>query len=137
MMPMIINITLGIGAILTAVFSSVYEEKKDKKMIAGIVVGVVMYALGVGLLFMGNKIAGGLVAIGSILTAICSYFYNKYICDKGESASSKKKGLIAGIVIGVVMLIAGLKMPDTSSILSSVVPNSLVNNVANPSANEL
>jgi len=123
-MSMIVNIMLAIGAILTAVFSSIYEEKKDTKMIAGIVVGVIMYVAGVGLIGRSNKIAGGLVAIGSILTAVCSYFYNKYICDKGASVSSKKKGLIAGIVIGVVMLIAGLKMPDASDMLQSFRPNS-------------
>ena len=75
----VISIILGIGAILTAVFSSVYNEKKDKKMIAGIVVGVVVYVVGIGLFSMNNKIGAGLIAVGSILLALCSYFYSKKI----------------------------------------------------------
>jgi len=108
---MIVNILLAIGALLTAVFSSIYSEKKDKKMIAGIVVGVVMYVLGLGLMFMGNKIASIMIAIGSILIALCSYFYSKSVCDTGAS-SSKKKGLVAGICIGVFMVIMGFKVPS-------------------------
>jgi drug/metabolite transporter (DMT)-like permease len=103
----IIAILLGIGAILTAVFSSVYDEKKDKKMIAGIVIGVLVYIAGLGLAGMNNKISAAVIAVGSILVALCSYFYNKKICDK-DASISLKRGLVSGIIIGVLMLIIGV-----------------------------
>jgi len=45
--------------------------------------------------------------VGSILLAVCSYFYNKKICDK-DASTSLKRGLVAGIIIGVLMLIMGV-----------------------------
>jgi drug/metabolite transporter (DMT)-like permease len=102
-----IAILLCIGAILTAVFSSIYDEKKNKKMIAGIVVGVLLYAAGLGFAGMNSKVAAGMLAVGSILLAICSYFYNKKICDK-ETSTVQKRGLVAGIIVGVLMLIIGV-----------------------------
>ena len=102
-----IAILLSIGAILTAVFSSIYDEKKDKKMIGGIVVGVLLYAAGLGFAGMNSKAAAGMLAVGSILLAICSYFYNKKICDK-DTSTVQKRGLVAGIIIGVLMLIIGV-----------------------------
>ena len=75
-----IAVLLFIGAILTAVFYSMYDEKKDKKMIGGIVAGVLLYAAGLGLAGMNSKVAAGILAVGSILVALCSYFYNKKIC---------------------------------------------------------
>jgi sulfite exporter TauE/SafE len=102
-----IAVLLCIGAILTAVFSSMYDEKKDNKMIGGIVVGVILYAAGLGFAGMNSKVAAGMLAVGSILLAVCSYFYNKKICDK-DTSTVEKRGLVAGIIIGVLMLIMGV-----------------------------
>jgi len=102
-----IAVLLCIGAILTAVFSSIYDEKKDKKMIGGIVAGVLVYVVGIGFASMTSKVAAGMLAVGSILLAVCSYFYNKKICDK-DASTSLKRGLVAGIIIGVLMLIMGV-----------------------------
>jgi len=103
----IIAILLGIGAILTAVFSSIYDEKKDKKLIAGIVIGVLVYVAGLGLAGMNSPVGAGALFIGSILISICSYFYNKSVCDDNTS-SSKKRGLVAGIIIGVGFITFGM-----------------------------
>jgi len=110
--PLVINVLLAIGAILIAVFSSLYDDKKDKKMIAGIVIGVLMYVAGLGLAARTDTISAAMLGVGSLLVAVCSYFYNKIVLD--ESASkSRKGGLIAGIVIGVFFLNIG------SSLMSS------------------
>lgn len=122
----IIAILLGIGAILTAVFSSVYNEKKDTKMIGGIVVGVLLYVAGIGLFGMNNKIGAGMIAVGSILLALCSYFYSKKICDTSSSSSNLKKGLVSGIVIGVVFLAVGLAIPYSAPALNNT-PGDLMN----------
>ena len=103
----VIAILLGVGAILTAVFSSIYDEKKDKKMIAGIVIGVLVYVAGLGLAGMNSLVGSGALAVGSILVSICSYFYNKSVCDDNTS-SSKKRGLVAGIIIGVGFITFGM-----------------------------
>jgi drug/metabolite transporter (DMT)-like permease len=102
-----IAVLLFIGAIHIAVFSSLYDEKKDKKMIGGIVAGVLVYAAGLGLAGMNNKISAVVLAIGSILVALCSYFYNKNVCDDG-APTSKKRGLVVGIILGIVMLVIGV-----------------------------
>ena len=102
-----IAILLFIGAIHIAVFSSLYDEKKDKKMIGGIVAGVLVYAAGLGFASMNSTVAAGMLAVGSILVALCSYFYNKKICDT-DTKTSQKRGLVAGIILGVVMLIIGV-----------------------------
>ena len=83
------------------------DEKKDKKMIGGIVAGVLLYAAGLGLAGMNSKVAAGILAVGSILVALCSYFYNKKICDK-DTSTVQKRGIVAGIIIGVLMLIIGI-----------------------------
>ena len=105
-------------------------------MIAGIVFGVVLYVVGIGLFSMNNKIGAGLIAVGSILLALCSYFYSKKICD--DKASSVKKGLVSGIVIGVVFLVAGFAMPSPSSMLNSALnSSSLTNTNTNTNTNTL
>ena len=105
--PLVINVLLAIGAILIAVFSSLYDDKKDKKMIAGIVIGVLMYVAGLGLAARTDTISAAMLGVGSLLVAVCSYFYNK------STSKSRKGGLIAGIVIGVFFLNIG------SSLMSS------------------
>jgi drug/metabolite transporter (DMT)-like permease len=103
----VVAILLAVGAILIAVFSSIYDEKKDKKLIAGIVIGVLVYVAGLGLAGMNSPVGAGALAIGSILVSICSYFYNKTICDD-DASPSKKRGLVAGIIIGVSCIIFGI-----------------------------
>ena len=110
--PLVINVLLAIGAILIGVFSSLYDEKKDQKMIAGIVIGVLMYVAGIGLTARDNVVSAVMLGVGSLLVAVCSYFYNKIIRDENAS-KSRKGGLIAGIVIGVFFLNIG------SSLMSS------------------
>lgn len=105
--PLITAVLLAIGAILIAVFSSLYDEKKDKKMIAGIVIGVLVYVAGLGLTARTNIVSAVMLGVGSLLVAVCSYFYNK------SASRSRKRGLIAGIVIGVFFLTIGSSLMNS------------------------
>jgi hypothetical protein len=122
MKSIIIAVLLAIGAILTAVFSSIYDEKKDKTMIGGIVTGVVVYLGGLGLAAMNNKVGAGALAIGSILVAICSYFYNKTVCDN-DASKTYKRGLTSGIVIGVSFIVFGILWATPKETIEEIAHN--------------
>lgn len=102
-----IAILLFIGALHISVFSYLYDKKKDKKMIGGIVAGLLVYCAGLVFAFLNNKFGAIALTIGSILISICSYFYNKSVCNT-QASTTKKSGLVAGIILGVVMLIIGV-----------------------------
>jgi len=122
MKSIVIATLLAIGAILIAVFSSIYDEKKDKKMIGGIVTGVIMYIAGLGIAFMNNKVGAGALTLGSILICICSYLYNKIICDT-KASIDRKRGLIVGIIIGVIFMIFGILWATPKETIEEIAHN--------------
>lgn len=103
----IIALILSIGAFGIALSSPMYEKTKKIQWIIGIVIGVLVYLGGLILAFMNNKLGGVVLAIGSILIALCSYFYNKSVCDTAAS-TTKKSVLVGGIILGVAMLVTGV-----------------------------
>ena len=117
-----IAIILCISILFITIFTSVYEEKKDTKMIGGIVTGVIMCLAGIGLSFMTNKIAGGIIAVGILVLIICAYFHNKKNCD-GDVSVNLKRGLLGGIIAGAGMVSIGLVLtkPEVSSFISSSI----------------
>jgi hypothetical protein len=128
--PYIITGLLCTGAILTSVFSSMYDEKKDNKMIVGIVIGVIMYAGGLLWTNMITRLGSILIAIGSILVGLCSYFYSKALKNTGTSGS-KKRGLQIGIGIGITLLIYGIII-TVISVSFPVSQQQMVENLSPP-----
>ena len=122
MKSIVIATLLAIGVILIGVFSSIYDEKKDKKMIAGIVTGVVMYVAGLGIAAMNNKVGAGAITIGSILVAVSSYFYNKIVCDK-DASKYRKRGFIACIITGVIFMIFGILWATPKETIEEIAHN--------------
>jgi len=122
-----IAIILCIGILLISIFSSLYDEKKDTKMIGGIVTGVVMCLAGIGLSFKTNKIAGSLITVGILVLVICAYFHNKKNCDADVSVNLKR-GLLGGIIAGAGVVSIGLVLtkPEVSSFISSSISSSTI-----------
>jgi len=117
-----IALILCISVLLISIFTSVYEEKKDTKMIAGIVTGVIMSLVGIGLSFMNNKIAGAIITVGILVLVTCAYFHNKNNCDSSVSVNVKR-GLLGGIITGASIVSIGLVLtkPEVSSFISNSI----------------
>ena len=72
-----------------------------------------------------KAISGGIAVAGLVLMSVCA----GYLSKEKDKNSTKYKGLVVGVVFGVIMLVAGIYLFLNGS--ASVAPNNGKNNNSN------
>lgn len=119
--PFIISMLLAVGALVATPSGLVYSQNKNNDAAKwSAVSGALLFLLALGASFMNNALSGGMILIGTILLTVCGYFYNKVVCEEPGVISTKKGGLIGGLVIGICFFMVGVSLIHTDINLSSV-----------------
>ena len=119
--PFIISMLLAVGALVFTPSGLVYSQDRDNEAAKwSAVSGAILFILALGASLMNNALAGGMILVGSILLAVCGYYYNKISCEEQGAISKRKGGLIAGLVLGVTFFTVGVSLIHTHVNLSAV-----------------
>jgi phosphatidylglycerophosphatase A len=100
--PMIISIMLAVASLVATPSTLVYLQKKDNKAAKwSAVAGMILFLLTIIATMLNNAIAGSMLLVGTILIAVCGYYFNKETCESTGEINQKKAGLVSGIVLGI------------------------------------